>query len=109
MVIGGMDLVNSGIYARIGTENKDLITECTVQEFRDWARSKGLDLWFMRDSTLDGLSGCNIGEFGEFYKWQIRCAVVADLEAMGVSVYKVNDEWQKFSEDYTKEHKRLFG
>lgn len=47
--------MKSGILARFGSENKDVITEATAQEFRDWLAIKGLNIGFMSDDTLNGL------------------------------------------------------
>jgi len=95
--------VESGILARFGSENKDVITEATAQEFRDWLASKGLNISFMSDRTLNGSV---MGHQEPFRQWEIRLAFIRDAEAQGITVYKVKDEWEAFKVAYQKEGER---
>lgn len=87
--------MKSGIYIRIGTETKDLITECTAREFKDWARSKGFDIGFMSDETLSDQEH-RIGIRFPF-QYVIRNALIRDFEAQGLDVCRVRDEWEAFA------------
>jgi len=98
--------VKSGIYARFGSENKDLITEATAQEFRDWFAIKGLNISFMSDTTLNGFF---MEKRDTFRQWEIRTAFIRDAEAKGITIYKVKDEWTAFLEAYSKEAERRYG
>ena len=60
--------------ATIDGEEKDLITECTADEFRYWMRLKGLDLTFMSDRTLDADD--------IKFRHRIRYAFLLDLKAI---------------------------
>jgi len=98
--------VQSGIYARFGTENKDLVTEATAQEFKDWLAIKGLNISFMSDGTLNGsFMGCQ----EPFRQWEIRLALIRDAEAKGIPVYKKKDEWEAFKVAYQEEALRRYG
>ena len=59
---------------RIGTENKDLITECTAQEFRNWMKENGMDIDFISDRSLnaDDLK----------FRHRLRYAFILDLKAL---------------------------
>ena len=102
-----MEKINSGIYAIFGTERKDVITEATAQEFRDWMKGKGFDIDFMSDASLSGEF------FGfdrkPFLQWQMRCAFIKDAEVMGVVVYRVKDQWNAFMNKFREETERLYG
>lgn len=98
--------MQSGIYARFGTENKDLVTEATAQEFKDWLAIKGLNISFMSDGTLNGsFMGCQ----EPFRQWEIRLALIRDAEAKGIPVYKKKDEWEAFKVAYQEEALRRYG
>lgn len=86
--------MKSGIYVRIGTKNKDLITECTAQEFKDWAKSKGFDIDFMSDYTLSD-QGHRI-DIRLPFQYVIRNALIKDFEVKGLMVCRVRDEWDAF-------------
>ena len=75
-------------------QDKDLITECSAQEFRDFTKEKGMDLTFMSDRTLNGekLEGLD-----ELFRWEIRSAFIMDLEARGVKIDKNVAENQTFA------------
>jgi hypothetical protein len=98
--------IESGIYARFGKERKDLITEATAQEFKNWFAIKGLDISFMSDGTLNG-------DFMEtnrpFLQWEIRLAFIADLQAKGVKVYKEKEAWEAFLAKYREANKLYYG
>ncbi len=98
--------MKSGIYARIGTGNKDVVTEATAQEFRDWFALKGLNISFMSDDTLNGLF---MGRQEPFRQWEIRTAFIRDAEAQGITVYKAKDEWKAFCATYQKEAEHRYG
>jgi len=98
--------VQSGIYARFGSERKDLVTEATAQEFRDWMAVKGLNISFMSDETLNGDF---MGEQEPFRQWEIRLAFIKDAEAHGITVYKYKDEWEAFKVAYLEEAHRRYG
>jgi len=85
--------VQSGIYAKFGAENKDLITEATAQEFKDWLAIKGLNISFMSEDTLNGFF---MERQEPFRQWEIRLAFIRDAEAHGIIVYKNKDEWEAF-------------
>jgi len=95
--------MKSGILARFGSENKDVITEATAQEFRDWLAIKGLNIGFMSDDTLNGFF---MGQQEPFRQWAIRLAFIRDAEAQGITVDKVKDEWEAFKVAYQKEGER---
>lgn len=95
--------MKSGILARFGSENKDVITEATAQEFRDWMASKGLNISYMSDGTLNGSF---MGHQQPFRQWAIRLAFIKDAEAQGITVYKVKDEWEAFKIAYQEEGER---
>ena len=59
---------------RIGTENKDLITECTAQEFRNWMKENGMDIDLISDRSLnaDDLK----------FRHRLRYAFILDLKAL---------------------------
>jgi len=98
--------MRSGIYAKFGPENKDVITEATAQEFKDWLAIKGLNISFMSDDTLNGF----FSERQEpFRQWEIRTAFIRDAEAKGMTVYKVVDDWEAFKAAYLKEAQRHYG
>ncbi|KKN87015.1 hypothetical protein LCGC14_0262840 [marine sediment metagenome] len=92
--------MRSGIYARFGPEKKDLITEATAQEFREWMAIKGLDISFMSDDTLNGVFA---GRQKPFRQWEIRTAFIRDVEGKGITVYKVRDDWEAFKAAYHEE------
>ena len=96
----------SGIYARFGTERKDLITEATAQEFRDWMAVKGFNISFMSDGTLNGDF---FGVSSSFWQWQIRLAFIQDVEAKGVTVYREKKTWEAFVAKYEEEARRHYG
>jgi len=98
--------VQSGIYARFGAENKDLITEATAQEFKDWLAIKGLNISFMSEDTLNG---CFRGRQEPFRQWEIRTAFISDTEAHGITVYKEKYEWEAFLVAYQEEALRRYG
>ena len=101
-----MEIVKSGIYATFGTEKKDLITEATAQEFKDWMAIKGLNISFMSDGSLNG-------EFFEghvpFLQWELRAAFIMDAEAKGISVDRNKDEWEAFLVTYREEILSRYG
>lgn len=98
--------MRSGIYARFGTENKDVVTEVTAQEFKDWLAIRGLNISFMSDGTLNG----SFMERQEpFRQWEIRLAFIRDAEAKGITVYKKEDEWEAFKVAYQEEALRRYG
>ena len=98
--------MKSGIYARFGTENKDVVTEATAQEFRDWLTLKGLNISFMSDSTLNGEF---MGRQEPLHQWGIRTAFITDAEVQGITVDKAKDEWEAFCAAYQKEAERRYG
>ena len=98
--------MKSGIYARFGTENKDVVTEATAPEFRDWLAIKGLNIIFISDGTLNGEF---MGERVPFLQWEIRAAFIVDAEAKGVTTYRVKEDWEAFTEAYEQEAKRRYG
>lgn len=98
--------MKSGIYAKFGAENKDLITEATAQEFRDWMAVKRLNISFMSDGTLNGLF---LERKLPFLQWQIRLAFIMDVEAQGITVYKKKDDWEAFKSAYKEEADRYYG
>lgn len=98
--------MKSGIYVRFGSERKDLITEATAQEFRDWMAVVGFNISFMSDDTLNGSF---MDQQRPFYQWQIRCAFVADVQAAGVVVCREKEEWEAFAKAYEEEAKRHYG
>ena len=98
--------MRSGIYARFGPENKDVITEATAQEFKDWLAIKGLNISFMSDGTLNGSF---MGRQEPFRQWEIRLAFIRDAEAKGITVYKVKDDWEDFKASYLEESQRRYG
>jgi hypothetical protein len=98
--------MKSGIYARFGSENKDLITEATAQEFRDWFAVKGLNLSFMSDDSLNGLF---LDERKPFLQWELRTAFVADAERQGITIYKNKEEWAAFLKELAKKAKEHYG
>ncbi len=98
--------MKSGIYARFGTENKDVVTEATAQEFRDWLAIKGLNISFMSDGTLNGFF---MGRREPFRQWEIRTAFIRDAKAKGITVSKVKDEWEAFCAAYHQEAERRYG
>lgn len=98
--------MNSGIYAQFGSERKDLITEATAQEFRDWMAIRGFNISFMSDDTLNG----NFRERPDpFRQWEIRCAFIADIQAKGVIVYRDKEEWDTFAKAYEEEATKRYG
>lgn len=102
----GVARVKSGIYARFGTENKDLVTEATAQEFRDWLAVKGLNISFISDETLNGLF---LERKRPFLQWEIRLAFILDAEANGITVSKKKDEWEAFKVAFQEEADRYYG
>lgn len=98
--------MKSGIYARFGTENKDLVTEATAQEFRDWLAGKGLNISFISDETLNGLF---LERKRPFLQWEIRLAFILDAEANGITVSKKKDEWEAFKVAFQEEAGRYYG
>ncbi len=81
--------MKSGYLIRVGTENKDLITECTAQEFRDWMKEKGFPIDFISDRTLDAeeLS----------FRYRIRYAFLLDLQTnTGIKLVRVKDDYETF-------------
>ncbi len=81
--------MKSGYLIRVGVENKDLITECTAQEFRDWMKEKGLPIDFISDRTLDAeeLS----------FRYRIRYAFLLDLQTkIGIKLARVKDDYETF-------------
>ena len=60
---------------RIGTEDKDLITECTAAEFRAWMKENGMDIDFMSDRNLDAED--------ETFRHRLRYAFILELKALG--------------------------
>ncbi|MBA7593758.1 hypothetical protein ES703_00691 [subsurface metagenome] len=98
--------MQSGIYARFGAENKDLITEATAQEFKDWLAIKGLNISFISEDTLNGFF---FERPDAFRQWEIRLAFIRDAEAQGVIVYREKDEWEAFLVAYQEEALRRYG
>ena len=98
--------MQSGIYARLGSEKKDLITEATAREFRDWFLERGLDISFMSDETLNG---CPMGRQEPFRQWEIRSAFIRDAEGHGIIVQKLVYEWENFKAAYEEEAQRRYG
>jgi len=98
--------MKSGIYAIFGTENKDVVTEATAPEFRDWLAIKGINISFISDGTLNG---CFMREQVPFLQWEIRAAFIVDAEAKGVTTYRVKEDWEAFTEAYEQEAKRRYG
>ena len=98
--------MQSGIYARFGAENKDLITEATAQEFKDWLAIKGLNISFISEDTLNGFF---MERQEAFRQWEIRLAFIRDAEAQGVIVYREKDEWEAFLVAYQEEALRRYG
>ena len=98
--------MQSGIYARFGAENKDLITEATAQEFKDWLAIKGLNISFISEDTLNGFF---MERQEAFRQWEIRLAFIKDAEAHGITVYKKKDEWEAFLVAYQAEALRRYG
>ena len=98
--------MESGIYARFGAENKDLITEATAQEFKDWLAIKGLNISFMSEDTLNGFF---MERQEAFRQWEIRLAFIRDAEAHGIIVCKKKDEWEAFLVAYQEEALRRYG
>ncbi len=98
--------MQSGIYARFGSENKDVVTEATAQQFRDWLALKGLNISYMSDGTLNGSF---MGHQEPFRQWEIRTAFIRDAEAHGITVYKEKDEWEAFKTAYEEEAQRRYG
>ena len=98
--------MRSGIYARFGAENKDVITEATAQEFKDWLAIRGLNISFMSDDTLNGFF---MERQEPFRQWEIRTAFIRDAEAKGITVYKVKDDWEAFKASYLEEAQRRYG
>jgi len=99
--------IESGIYAKFGKERKDLITEATAEEFKNWFAIKGMDISFMSDRTLNG-------DFMEtnrpFLQWEIRLAFIIDAEAYhGITVYKEKEAWESFLAKYREEAQRHYG
>lgn len=98
--------MKSGIYARFGVENKDVITEATAQEFKDWLAIKGLNISFMSDETLNGFF---MEHQDPFRQWEIRTALIRDAQAKGITIYKLKDEWESFVKAYQKEAEHRYG
>lgn len=98
--------MRSGIYASFGTENKDVVTEATAQEFRDWLAIKGLNISFISDETLNGFF---MVRQEPFLQWEIRLAFIRDAEAKGITVYKEKDEWEAFKVAFQEEAERRYG
>jgi len=98
--------MQSGIYARFGAENKDVITEATAQEFKDWLAVKGLNISYMSDDTLDGFF---MGHQEPFRQWEIRTAFIRDAEAKGVTIHKARDDWEAFKTAFQEEAQRRYG
>ena len=98
--------MQSGIYARFGAENKDVIIEATAQEFKNWLAIKGLNISFMSDDTLNGFF---MERQEPFRQWEIRTAFIRDAEAKGITVYKVKDDWEAFKASYLEEAQRRYG
>lgn len=100
-------MVWSGIYAIFGTERKDLITEATAQEFRNWMALKGLNISFMSDETLNGDF---MGRRAPFRQWEIRMAFIKDAETYhGITVYREKEAWEAFVAKYEEEAHRHYG
>jgi len=91
---------------RFGAENKDLITEATAQEFKDWLAIKGLNISFMSENTLNGFF---MERQEPFRQWEIRTAFIRDAEAQGITVCKDKDEWEAFKTAYEEEAQRRYG
>lgn len=98
--------MKSGIYARFGSENKDMVTEATAQEFKTWFAILGLNISFMSDDTLNGFF---MGEQDPFRQWEIRTALIRDAQAKGITIYKMKEEWEAFVKAYSKEAERRYG
>ena len=98
--------VYSGIYANFGLERKDLITEATAREFRDWMAIMGFDISFMSDETLNGNFG---GNRQPSRQWEIRLAFIRDIESLGAEVYRENEAWEAFQVKYLGEAHRRQG
>lgn len=98
--------MKSGIYAAFGSERKDLITEATAQEFKDWMAVLGFNISFMSDDTLNGNF---MGRQQAFSQWEIRCAFIADVKAKGVTVNRDEGEWEAFTKVYEKKANRHYG
>lgn len=99
-----MEQIRSGFYATFGTERKDLITEATAQEFRDWVAIKGFNIDFISDMTLNGEHGRK-----PLSQWEIRLAFIMDIENSGAVVERDEKDWSGFLEKYSSEAKRLYG
>ncbi len=98
--------MRSGIYARFGAENKDVIIEATAQEFKDWLAIRGLNISFMSDDTLNGFF---VGRQEPFRQWEIRTAFIRDAEAKGITVYKARDDWEAFKAVFQEEAQHRYG
>lgn len=105
--------MKSGIYAKFGPQNgdgesetKDMITEATAQQFKDWLGTKGMNISFMSDDTLNGVL---IDRRGPFMQWQIRCAFIADAGRKGIVIEKVKVDWDAFAAEYEKEANKHYG
>lgn len=98
--------MKSGIYAKFGTVNKDVISEATAQEFRDWMAIKGLNIGFMSDETLDGWF---MGRQVPWRQWEIRIAFISDAQAIGITVDRDKDAWEAFLAAYQEEVTRHYG
>lgn len=98
--------MKSGIYARFGSEIKDVITEATAEEFRNWLAIKGLNISFLSNETLDGFF---LEKRQPFRQWEIRMALIMDAQAKGITIYKVKEDWEAFIKAYQEEVQKLYG
>lgn len=98
--------MKSGIYARFGTVDKDVITEATAQEFKNWLAVKGLNTGFMSDDTLNGMF---MGRQVPWRQWEIRLAFISDAQAKGIMVDREKEAWEAFLTAYEKEVTRHYG
>jgi len=79
--------LGSGIYIRVGTKNKDLILECSRQEFLDWLATKIPKEVIQEVRTLG--------------KWLdlpvFRLGLTLGLSSrFGFTLYKIKDEFEAY-------------
>lgn len=98
--------MKSGIYARFGNVNKDVITEATAQEFKDWLAVKGLNINYMSDDTLNGWF---MRQQVPWRQWEIRIAFISDAQAKGITVDREKEAWESFLAAYQEEVTRHYG
>jgi PHP family Zn ribbon phosphoesterase len=98
--------LKSGIYARFGSENKDVVTEASAEEFKNWLAIKGLNISFMSNETLDGFF---LKKRDPFRQLEIRMAFIMDAQAKGITIYKVKEDWEAFIKAYQEEVQKFYG